>query len=86
MVNEGYDTTWYSRMPTVDPWDLFRTQLASVSVRGGGAAASALAAKSGYRFISPVLGVNGFRLVRTIFADDDARPNLPVAVISDGLG
>lgn len=76
-VNEGYDTTWHHRMPSVDPWEVYRPELANVVLRGGGVTSPALNLRSASKLFGPPWARAGFRLVRSIFAGDAASPKFP---------
>lgn len=83
-VNEGYDTTWYHRMPAVDPWEIYRPERAMVVIRGGGVTSSAYNLRAANKLAGAPWGRAGFRLVRSIFPGDEAIPKFPAPPADGG--
>lgn len=75
-VDEGLDGTSYRRMPSIDPWGLVTRELELAVTRGGSIASPAIGLRSAARSGAPPWSPSGFRLVRTIFEDDDTKPVL----------
>ncbi len=85
VVGEGWDTNWYRRMPSVDPWELDTPEFDLVVARGGSSVAAAFTLRSGSRLGNPSWSRVGLRLVRTIFPGDEARPKLATGSVDPSL-
>jgi hypothetical protein len=66
-------------MPSVDPWEIYRPELANVVLRGGGVTSPALNLRSANKLLGPPTARAGFRLVRSIVPGDEAIPKFPDA-------